>query len=168
MARGPGIHNPRACVYGFRARRCAAPRNDDHDHVTVNVTSPLTSSHNRLHTVPARSSEGAFRVRTEVWSERGACGRFRKPFPGGSRPPLGRHHDRPPRSSVDWRQAKTGNARRAGSQETRELELSQGWMRSAWRVPRWSAGRRARRDKARCRTRCIGGRQRLPMLRGSK
>ena len=69
------------------------------------------------------------------------------------------HHDRPPRSSVDWRQAKTGNARRAGSQETRELEMSQGWMCLAWRVPRWSAGRRrARRDKARCRARCIGGR----------
>ena len=108
-------------------------------------------SPNKLHITPARSSEGAFRVRSEVWGERGACGRSRKPFPGGSGPPLGRHYDRPPRSSVDWRQAKTGNARRAGSQETRELELSQGWMRSAWRVPRWSAGRRARRVKARCR-----------------
>ena len=72
-------------------------------------------------------------------------------MPGGSWPPLGRHDDRSPRSSVDSRQATTGNARRAGSQETRELELSQGWMRSAWRVPRWSAGRRARRETARCR-----------------
>src|SRR5207249_1789602 len=24
----PGTHIPEACVYGFRARRCAAPRND--------------------------------------------------------------------------------------------------------------------------------------------
>ena len=29
------------------------------------------------------------------------------------------------------------------------LELSQGWMRSPWRVPQWSAGRRARPDSAR-------------------
>jgi hypothetical protein len=84
-------------------------------------------------------------------SECGARARSRKPLPGGSGPPLGRHDDRPPRSSVDSRQATTGNTRRAGSQETRELELSQRRMRSPWRVPRRSAERRAARDKSRCR-----------------
>ena len=77
--------------------------------------------------------------------------RSRKPFPGGSGPPLGRHDDRSPRSSVDSRQSETGNARKLGSQETRELELSQRRMRSPWRVPRRSAERRAARDKSRCR-----------------
>ena len=72
-------------------------------------------------------------------------------LPGGSGPPLGRHDDRSPRSSVDSRQATTGNTRRAGSQETRELELSQRRMRSPWRVPRRSAERRAARDTGRCR-----------------
>ena len=57
-------------------------------------------------------------------------------FGNGDARPVGRHHDRSPRSSVDSRQAETGNTRQAGSQETRELELSQGWMRSAWRAPR--------------------------------
>jgi hypothetical protein len=71
--------------------------------------------------------------------------------PGGSGPPLGRHHNRSPRSSVDSRQIKAGNARQIGSQETRELELSQWRMRSPWRVPRRSAERRAARDKSRCR-----------------
>ena len=84
-------------------------------------------------------------------SECGARARSRKPFPGGSGPPLGRHDDRSPRSSVDSRQATTGNTRRAGSQETRELELSQRRMRSPWRVPRRSAERRAARDTGRCR-----------------
>ena len=84
-------------------------------------------------------------------SECGARARSRKPLPGGSGPPLGRHHDRSPRSSVDSRQATTSNARRAGSQETRELELSQRRMRSPWRMPRRSAERRAARDKSRCR-----------------
>jgi hypothetical protein len=81
-------------------------------------------------------------------SECGARARFRKPLPGGSGPLLGRHDDRSPRSSVDSRQATTGNARQAGSQETRELELSQRRMRSPWRVPRRSAERRAARDRA--------------------
>jgi hypothetical protein len=81
-------------------------------------------------------------------SECGARARSRKPLPGGSGPPLGRHDDRPPRSSVDSRQANAGNTRRAGSQETRELELSQRRMRSPWRVPRRSAERRAARDRA--------------------
>jgi hypothetical protein len=84
-------------------------------------------------------------------SECGARARSRKPLPGGSGPPLGRHHDRSPRSSVDSRQIKAGNARQIGSQETRELELSQRRMRSPWRVPRRSAERRAARDKSRCR-----------------
>jgi hypothetical protein len=84
-------------------------------------------------------------------SECGARARSRKPLPGGSGPPLGRHDDRSPRSSVDSRQATTGNTRRAGSQETRELELSQRRMRSPWRVPRRSAERRAARDTGRCR-----------------
>ena len=39
--------------------------------------------------------------------------------PGGAGSPLGRHHDRSPRSSVNSRQATTGNARRAGSRQTR-------------------------------------------------
>jgi hypothetical protein len=86
-------------------------------------------------------------------SECGARARSRKPLPGGSGPPLGRHDDRSPRSSVDSRQAKAGNARQAGSQETRELELSQRRMRSPWRVPRRSAERRAARDMSRCRAR---------------
>jgi len=81
-------------------------------------------------------------------SECGARARSRKPLPGGSGPPLGRHDDRSPRSSVDSRQATTGNTRRAGSQETRELELSQRRMRSPWRVPRRGAERRAARDRA--------------------
>jgi len=81
-------------------------------------------------------------------SECGARARSRKPLPGGSGPPLGRHDDRSPRSSVDSRQATAGNTRRAGSQETRELELSQRRMRSPWRVPRRSAERRAARDRA--------------------
>ena len=34
--------------------------------------------------------------------------RSRKPFPGGSGPPLGRHDDRSPRSSVDSRQIDNG------------------------------------------------------------
>ena len=84
-------------------------------------------------------------------SECGARARSRKPLPGGSGPPLGRHDDRSPRSSVNSRQATTGNTRRAGSQETRELELSQRRMRSPWRVPRRSAERRAARDMSRCR-----------------
>jgi hypothetical protein len=84
-------------------------------------------------------------------SECGARARSRKPLPGGSGPPLGRHHDRSPRSSVDSRQIEAGNARQIGSQETRELELSQRRMRSPWRVPRRSAERRAARDKSRCR-----------------
>ena len=84
-------------------------------------------------------------------SECGARARSRKPLPGGSGPPLGRHDDRSPRSSVNSRQATTGNTRRAGSQETRELELSQRRMRSPWRVPRRSAERRAARDTGRCR-----------------
>jgi hypothetical protein len=84
-------------------------------------------------------------------SECGARARSRKPLPGGSGPPLGRHDDRSPRSSVDSRQATTSNTRRAGSKETRELELSQRRMRSPWRVPRRSAERRAARDTSRCR-----------------
>ena len=84
-------------------------------------------------------------------SECGARVRSRKPLPGGSGPPLGRHDDRSPRSSVDSRQATTDNTRRAASQETRELELSQRRMRSPWRVPQQSAGRRARPARARCR-----------------
>ena len=84
-------------------------------------------------------------------SECGARARSRKPLPGGSGPPLGRHHDRSPRSSVDSRQIEAGNARQIGSQETRELELSQRRMRSPWRVPQQSAGRRARPERARCR-----------------
>jgi hypothetical protein len=86
-------------------------------------------------------------------SECGARARSRKPLPGGSGPPLGRHDDRSPRSSVDSRQIEAGNARQIGSQETRELELSQRRMRSPWRVPRRSAERRAARDKSRCRAR---------------
>ena len=65
-------------------------------------------------------------------------------LPGGSGPPLGRHDDRSPRSSVDSRQTKRVTPVELGSQETRELELSQRRMRSPWRVPRRSAGRRAR------------------------
>ncbi len=84
-------------------------------------------------------------------SECGARARSRKPLPGGSGPPLGRHDDRSPRSSVDSRQIEAGNARQIGSQETRELELSQRRMRSPWRVPRRSAERRAARDMSRCR-----------------
>jgi hypothetical protein len=82
-------------------------------------------------------------------SECGARARSRKPLPGGSGPLLDRHDDRSPRSAVDSRQATTGNARQAGSQETQELELSQRWMRSPWRVPRRSAERRAARDTGR-------------------
>ena len=66
------------------------------------------------------------------------------PLPGGFGPPLDRHDDRSPRSSVDSRQIEAGNAREVRSQETRELELSQRRMRSPWRVPQQSAGRRAR------------------------
>jgi hypothetical protein len=42
------------------------------------------------------------RIPDAIWmrSECGARARSRKPFPGGSGPPLGRHDDRPPRSSV--------------------------------------------------------------------
>jgi hypothetical protein len=82
-------------------------------------------------------------VRPRRWSECGSRGRFRKPSPGGSGPPLGRHYDRSPRSAVDSGQVATGNAQCAGSQETRELELSRCWMRPARRAPRWSAERRA-------------------------
>jgi hypothetical protein len=88
-----------------------------------------------------------------VRSECGARGRSRKPFPGGSGSPPGRHNDRSPRSAVDCRQAEAGNARYARSQEARLLELSQRRMRSPWRVPRRSAERRAARDKSRCRAR---------------
>jgi len=52
-------------------------------------------------TAAARSPKGAFRMRSEERSERGARGRSRKPLPGGSGPPLDRHDDRSPRSSVD-------------------------------------------------------------------
>jgi hypothetical protein len=86
-------------------------------------------------------------------SECGARGRSRKPLPGGSGSPLGRHDDRSPRSSVDSRQIEAGNTRQIGSQETRVLELSQRRMRSPWRVPRRSAERRAARDMSRCRAR---------------
>ncbi len=34
----PGTQIPKACVYGFRARRCAAPRNDGY--LTLSVQSP--------------------------------------------------------------------------------------------------------------------------------
>ena len=68
--------------------------------------------------------------------------------PGASGPLLGRHDDRSPRSAVDLRQIKAGNARQVGSQEAQELELSQRRMRSPWRVPRRSAERRAARDRA--------------------
>ena len=84
-------------------------------------------------------------------SECGARGRSRKPFPGGSGSPPGRHNDRPPRSAVDSRQAEAGNARYARSQEARLLELSQRRMRSPWRVPRRGAERRAAREESRCR-----------------
>ena len=80
--------------------------------------------------------EGAFpEGMPEKRSGGGACGRICHPLPGGSGPPLGRHDDRSPRSSVDSRQIEAGNARQIGSQETRELELSQRRMRSPWRVP---------------------------------
>ena len=82
-------------------------------------------------------------MRPRRWSECGSRGRFRKPSPGGSGPPLGRHYDRSPRSAVNSGQVATGNAQCAGSQETRELELSRCWMRPARRAPRWSAERRA-------------------------
>ncbi len=82
-------------------------------------------------------------MRPRRWSECGSRGRFRKPSPGGSGPPLDRHYDRSPRSAVDSGQVATGNAQCAGSQETRELELSRCWMRPARRAPRWSAERRA-------------------------
>ena len=88
-------------------------------------------------------------------SECGARARSRKPLPGGSGPLLGRHHDRSPRSAVNSRQIEAGNARQVGSQETQELELSQRRMRSPWRVPRWSAERRAARVKSRCRARSV-------------
>ena len=77
------------------------------------------------------------------------CPRAVRKFPGGSGPPLGRHDDRSPRTRD--RQIEAGNARQIGSQETRELELSQRRMRSPWRVPRRSAERRAARDTGRCR-----------------
>src|SRR4029077_10410768 len=56
-------------------------------------------------------------------SECGARARSRKPLPRGSGPPLGRHDDRSPRSSVDSRQIEAGNARQIGPQETRESAL---------------------------------------------
>ena len=96
--------------------------------------------------------EGAFpEGMPEKRSGGGACGRICHPLPGGSGPPLDRHDDRSPRSSVNSRQIEAGNAREVRSQETRELELSQRRMRSPWRVPQQSAGRRARPELARCR-----------------
>src|SRR5258707_12609098 len=41
----PGTHIPEACVYGFRARRCAAPRNDRY--FVSFVQSPLTGTGQR-------------------------------------------------------------------------------------------------------------------------
>ena len=102
----------------------------------------------------------------EKRSEGGACGRICHPLPGGSGPPLDRHHDRSPRSSVDSRQIEAGNARQVRSQETRELKLSQWRMRSPWRVPQQSAGRRARPERARCRSRGAGSWQHELALRG--
>ena len=46
--------------------------------------------------------------------------------------------------SLHWACERAGNARKVRSQETRELELSQRRMRSPWREPQQSAGRRAR------------------------
>jgi hypothetical protein len=90
--------------------------------------------------------EGAFREGTFERRSRGGARarRICTPLPGGSGPPLDRHDDRSPRSSVDSRQIEAGNARQIRSQETRELELSQRRMRSPWREPQQSAGRRAR------------------------
>ena len=120
-------------------------------------------------TLESRSPKGPFRMRSRCGASavppRGLANRSR------AGPPLGRHDDRSPRSAVDSRQIEAGNARKLllaydlsenryplfriirsiGSQETRELELSQRRMRSPWRVPQQSAGRRARPARARCR-----------------
>jgi hypothetical protein len=48
------------------------------------------------------------------------------PHPGGSGVPLGRHHDRSARSSLDWDRPMAGNARRMPRPRKRGLELSCG------------------------------------------
>ena len=120
---------------------------------------------------PSFYSDPHVQFLSQLLDEISECGRICHPLPGGSGPPLGRHDDRSPRSAVDSRQIEAGNARKLllaydlsenryplfriirsiGSQETRELELSQRRMRSPWRVPQQSAGRRARPARARCR-----------------
>ena len=62
----------------------------------------------------SRSPKGTFRMRSERWSESGARGRSRKPFPGGSGSPLDRHEDRSPRSSVDCDRPKRVTPARPG------------------------------------------------------
>jgi hypothetical protein len=122
--------------------------------VAFNATLVLTAVPVSATSPPPRSRRAPFRKgRPEKRSGGGAYGRICHPLPGGSGPPLDRHDDRSPRSSVDSRQIEAGNARQVRSQETRELELSQRRMRSPWRVPQQSAGRRARPELARGRAR---------------
>ena len=88
-------------------------------------------------------------MRVLLMVERERCPRAERhtPFPGGSGSPTDRHYDRSPRCSVDSRLAAMGNTRRSLVSGSAGLELSQCWLRLAWRVPRWGAERRARSDE---------------------
>ena len=61
-ARGPGIYNPSVRGYGFRARRCAAPRNDGH--------SPKALRHHRLKLGAPQTPFDMRRRRDAPWTSR--------------------------------------------------------------------------------------------------
>jgi hypothetical protein len=87
-------------------------------------------------------SRDAVARHTRLRSKGGARGRICSPHSGGFGAPLGRQKERSARSSlVRPRRAKHPPSRVPGNVV---LELSQMWLRLRWRVPQWSAGRRAR------------------------
>jgi hypothetical protein len=95
-------------------------------------------------------------------SECGACGRFCKLLPGGFGHRPGRHYDRPARclaelgsgEGVKPARAEAPKRKLPSAVRKRGPELS-GGVRSPKREPRWSAERRARFRKARCRIRMM-------------
>jgi hypothetical protein len=86
---------------------------------------------------PCSRVKGAFRMRSDL-RQRVRCPR------AVSQTVPGRLWVWSPRCAVDSRQVATGNARCSRVSGSAGLELSQRRMRSPWRVPRWSAERRAR------------------------